>query len=376
MSDIAPPDGPTPRILHLLNALSLSGAELMLTSAARELGAQRSTVLATGEQVGDFAAQLLSAGYSVVHLPFARSPRYFLALARLIGRNRFDIVHVHPERARLWHILLARLMGTAVVTTVHAEFPFTGLLRLRKALGRRLAARLGARFIACSRRVARNEQTRFGIAPRVILNWANPHRGPSGAMPREQLREQLALPDSAFVTLSIANEAPVKNLDALVEAVALTEAGHVHLHAGSVSPALRARAEQFAPDKIRFLGPVDDIARCLETSDALVCCSFAEGGPLVLLEAALSALPCVITDVGIVEDFRDLAGVRIVAPDPRSIARGIAAMRDLAPAQRHVLGQQLAAFALARHTPAVGGAQYAALYRSLAWHERFGRPHA
>lgn len=356
-----------PRVLHLLNELCVSGAELMLVAGAGQLGAVGSTVLSTGKQCGSSAGALQQAGFRVNHLPFARSPWYFLQLLAFIRRGRFDVVHVHPERARLWHTLVARMCGVPVVTTLHSEFTFDGALRWRKRLGRQLARLAGARFVACSRRVARNEAERFGLDPQVILNWSDAARiKPADEALRRHYRSELGLPATAFVTVSIANESPAKNLYALADAVAAGPPDHYHLHLGLVTDRFAALAQQRAGDRMVLCGQVAGIDHYLCAGDAFVCSSLFEGGPLALIEAALAGLPCVTTEVGIAEEFRDQPGVFFVAPEGASIEAGIARVRAMTAKARMAAGEALAAQARRNHLPAAGAAHYAALYRQLA----------
>jgi len=357
---------PPPRVLHLLFELTLSGAERMLASAANELAAAGSTIVATSPNVGRFAGDLAAAGYRIVHCPFARSLRHFIDIAKILRAGSFDVVHIHLEQARIWYLLLARLLGLPAVATIHAEFRFDGALRRRKAVGRRLAALFGVRFVACSERVARNERARFGTTPAVIANWTDPARLVTTDGARDRLRSSLRLSPDTFVTVSIANEAPIKNLAALVRAVAMQGPGHIHLHLGQVSPELACLVAELASGRLLLLGEVEAIGPYLAASDAFLCTSFAEGGPLVLIEAALAGLPCVTTDVGVVEEFGSMPAMVIVEPDPSAISAGIDRVRAMTPAERRRQGAELATFAGRRYVPAVGGRHYAALYRALS----------
>src|SRR5262249_51085745 len=125
------------RVLHILNELRYSGAEIMLASAApwflnEEMEA---TILSTGDKIGAFAGELRGCGYGIEHIPFEKRFSFLVKIRRLIQRGRFDIVHIHCERAypiyaaAAWHVAPA-------VRTVHHLFDFRGLLRFRKILER------------------------------------------------------------------------------------------------------------------------------------------------------------------------------------------------------------------------------------------------
>ncbi len=92
------------RVLHVLAELHPSGAESMLLSA-RPVFLENGfdgEILSTGRAVGPFASLLRAAGYKVHHIPFAKSPRFFLDVYRLMRRGGYDVIHLHTERANFW----------------------------------------------------------------------------------------------------------------------------------------------------------------------------------------------------------------------------------------------------------------------------------
>jgi glycosyltransferase involved in cell wall biosynthesis len=79
----------------------------------------------------------------------------------------------------------------------------------------------------------------------------------------------------------------------------------------------------------------------MAAADGYVMSSAWEGLPMVLLEAAASALPIVATDVGgnrdIVEDGR--SGMLVAPHDPTALWAAMAEVMVMAPPQRAALGQ-------------------------------------
>lgn len=66
---------------------------------------------------------------------------------------------------------------------------------------------------------------------------------------------------------------------------------------------LQTLAAEVAPGRVRFLGTSHEPSRIMAAADALVLPSATEGMPGVLIEAGLSALPVVATDVGGVSEI-------------------------------------------------------------------------
>lgn len=103
----------------------------------------------------------------------------------------------------------------------------------------------------------------------------------------------------------------VKGVPLLLEAVARVRAAHPGVQltvvgAGDDRAGLEAQAAALGlGDAVRFAGlmPQDQVAARLEESDILVLPSFAEGVPVVLMEAMASRIPVIATRVGGVQEL-------------------------------------------------------------------------
>ena len=129
----------TLRVLHVLGELKPSGGETMFRIAAPLFAAEGvvAEIVATGPQIGIYAPQLAHAGYKLHHIPFSKTPFFFIALYRLMRAGRYDVLHLHTECANFWIGLVAlSLRPRRVLQTVHASFTFSGNLRLRRKVQR------------------------------------------------------------------------------------------------------------------------------------------------------------------------------------------------------------------------------------------------
>lgn len=358
-------------VLHILGELRPSGAERMLVIAAdafRELGVT-AEVLGTGSFVGAYADELASAGYRIHHVPFRKTPAFFMDVLG-IARGRFDAIHIHLERASFWLSLTALAARAPVVLkTIHSYFDFTGNLRVRRLVQRRLMNRMGVVQVAISRAVQENEKRRFGIETALVYNWfdSNAYR-PCEPEFRARARTDLALPPGRFVLVVVGNCSDIKNHRALLEAIAiLPEAERPFLlHAGdeAAAPGERAMAESLGiSNNVRFLGAVADVRIPLAAADAYVMPSRVEGLGLAALEAIATGLPAVLSDVGGLSDLRDhFRGLVYVQPTPGSIAAGLRAVQADASDQRP---DAVANARAAREVFSIdaGAAAYARMYR-------------
>ena len=122
---------------------------------------------------------------------------------------------------------------------------------------------------------------------------------------------------------------PIKGVDMLLDAINLIEGAPRLRLAGPVNDRYgNELRERFGRSgSIEFVGEPDDIPGFLRSLDLYVLPSRSEGMSMALLEAMATGLPIVATDVGSNRAvLADGAAGLVVAPDPRSIADGIARM--------------------------------------------------
>ena len=106
--------------------------------------------LATDSSIGLYAEQMAAAGFTIHHLPIESPLTHLVCLYRLFRRERFDVIHVHTERAFFWYALVARLASVRhIVRTVHSVFDFHGPLWAERWVQRHVASGLlGERAVA------------------------------------------------------------------------------------------------------------------------------------------------------------------------------------------------------------------------------------
>lgn len=355
------------KVAHILNELRFSGAEIMLAAAANEfLSAGPVMIIGTSDRLGEFGPSLIRAGYQIVHKPYHRSPSYFASLGRFLKTEGVDLVHIHSERSALSYSLMARQYGLASVRTIHNEFNFEGTLRLRRVVTRRMAGVMGTAHVACSPSVQRNELARYGLKTELINNWIDPERVPvPSESTRDAMRCALKIDQNELVALSIANEAPAKNLEALFSGVLEVAKRGINIrlyHCGVIGPDLQRIADAAPDGSIVALGTVADVKPYLSACDLFLSTSFNEGGQISLLEAAAAGLTCITTEVGIAGAFNGRPATVFIAPNADALANAvvIAAQRDSTDLLRE--GRSLASWAREYFVPERGAREYHELY--------------
>jgi glycosyltransferase involved in cell wall biosynthesis len=180
-----------------------------------------------------------------------------------------------------------------------AHWSAAGLRRLRSTALLRFAAAVVVLWPGA----ATTLRARRGLDPqriRVIPNGAPAGRGHvAGDHARARARAELGLAPEGPVIVFVGALSAEKRVDRAVRAlVTLEDARLVVVGDGPLRDDLEDLARRLAPGRVRFTGAFDDVGPAYAAADALVLPSTTEGMPAVLIEAALSGVPAVATDVG------------------------------------------------------------------------------
>lgn len=336
------------RVLHILGAIERSGAEAMLLAAVPLFEAEgvQSELLSTGEVIGERAPAFKALGVMVRHIPFAKSPRFFARLSRLVRDAECDVVHLHTERAALWVELVARMAGAPlVVRSVHGYFTPTGWLRARRIVGRWLASHvLGVRHIYVSQSVEDNERSVLHGDGLLVPNGIDvdafmPARSRDDV---RKVREEFGIPVSAVALVSVGSCTEVKQHGDVIRALAQLsreEANVRYLHVGD-GPLLREEqrlaGELGVQDLTIFASARDDVSRILGACDILIMPSRREALGMSALEASACGLPIVAYDVPGLRDVveHEVTGL-LVEPTVKALADGVARLASTPATRMH-----------------------------------------
>lgn len=320
---------PTLRVLHVLGELKPSGGETMFRIAAPLFAAKgvEAEIVSTGPEMGIYAPQLADAGYKLHHIPFSKTPGFFIKLYRLMRSGRYDVLHLHTECANFWIGMMAlTLLPRTVLQTVHSSFEFSGNLRLRRKVQRLILQAFGLVAVAISPSVEKNERARFGRKTRLVQNWYDSNRfTPPTESEQKQARESLGISSSETVIVTVGNCSAIKNHRALLDALALLPSASrpLYLHVGieeSCHPEQKYAQELGIAEQVRFLGPLQDVRQALYASDIFVMPSLFEGFGIAAVEALATGLPALFTDVPGLCDFRAVYdGICYAKPEASSL---------------------------------------------------------
>lgn len=295
-----------------------SGAPLAVWNLIRRLSPSRYEVaLATGPW-GDLAEEVAASGVPVFRVPAlwrevnpALDVAALWQLMRIIGKDRYDLVHCHRSKAGFLGRLAARLCGVrAVAYTPHGNVLEGYFGRAGTWLFARLegaAAPLADRIVSLTRReiaqyleegIGRPEQHTF------IHNGIDLDAFARGGRDRAAVRREMGVPPDAFLILSVGRIVPVKGhvhlIGALPEVLRrFPDAAVLIVGGGPLRRDLEARARSLGvADRVLLPGHREDVAGVLEAADLFALPSLNEGLGLALVEAMAMGLATVASGVG------------------------------------------------------------------------------
>jgi glycosyltransferase involved in cell wall biosynthesis len=364
-----PGSEPRVRILRVIARLNMGGPALhvaYLTEGLERRGYDTTLVsgsLARGEDSMAFVAD--ARGVEVVRIDELgreisplRDLMATIRLARLIRKERPQILHTHTAKAGTVGRVAARLAGSRrppiVVHTFHGHVlrGYFGPVRTLffRWLERWLAS--GTTVLVAVSPQVRDDLVALGIAPRerfvvIRLGIELDERVAPERNGRDESRRYLGIPGDRFAVGWIGRMTAVKRTDdVLVAFKRLRDSGVdavlCMVGDGPDRAGLEQRAHELgvARDTV-FVGYQEDVAPFYAAFDALVLPSVNEGTPVSVIEALAAERPVVVTRVGgvpdIVRDGED--GFLVEAGATDDLADRLAQLaRD--PALRARMGKQ------------------------------------
>lgn len=252
----------------------------------------------------------------------------YFAEAVVAGRylTRAGCGHVHTHYASNVAILAARVFGLEASATIHGSAEFIDPV----------AQRLTAKIAACTfvRAISMYGQSQLMLAS-PVEQWGKFDVVRLGVDPTAFApdAERAAGGDRLHV-VSVGQLQPAKGFHLLIDAVArAVRAGHdltlTIAGGGELGGSLAAHARALGvADRVALVGALNhrEVADLYCRADVFVLASFAEGIPVVLMEAMAAGLPCVATRItGIPELVRDgVDGVLVTPSDVDDLTGALA----------------------------------------------------
>lgn len=270
---------------------------------------------------GPLAARVREKGIQVQAVPFSRSLfslvqhwRAYRELRALLQREQFEMVHVHTPVAALIGRLAARRAGVQkIVYTAHGFYFHDRMPGWKKRLFLALEW-LGGRCTDIlltqaeeDAETARQHNLCRGGVVEAIGNGVDPDRftpETDGAI-RRRVRAMLGTRDDRCVIIMVGRLVAEKGYPELFRAVRDVDADLWVVgerlasdHAQDIGGEIAAvHNDPKLAGKVRFLGLRNDVPDLLKAADIFTLPSHREGMPRSIIEAMMSALPVVATNI-------------------------------------------------------------------------------
>ena len=267
---------------------------------------------------------------------------FYFAEAVAVGdwmRQR-QIPHVHTHYVSTVGLIVKQMFPVTLSITFHGPAEFENVV------GSNLREKVAASLFSCA-------ISRFGLGQLMYASgyaeWAKLELTPLGVDPADFPPRTFRPNPSPFQIVCVGRLAPVKGQHLLVEAMErLVRSGrNIRLRLAGDGPdraALQQDVQGRGLEKhVLFEGNVnqDKLRELYRESDALVLASFAEGLPVVLMEAMAMEIPCVAPWVNGIPEIitHESDGLTVPPGDAEALAGAIGRLMDDAEF-RQALGQK------------------------------------
>jgi colanic acid/amylovoran biosynthesis glycosyltransferase len=254
--------------------------------------------------------------------------------------KRHGLTHVHTHYASTVGFLVQRIFPVTLSVTFHGSAEFLN------PAGFRLEEKVQASLFCCA-------ISQYGISQLMYAcgypEWPKLEVTSLGVDPDRFQPRPFRPSPAPFEVICVGQLAPVKGLHLLIAAIAalVKEGRHIRLRFagdGSEISALRQDVQNRGlSERVSFEGSVnqDKLLDLYRESDALAMSSFAEGLPVVLMEAMAMEIPCVAPWVNGIPEIitHETDGLLVPPGDPEALASAIGRLMDDAEL-RLALGQR------------------------------------
>ena len=299
-----------PTICHVIHALGVGGAEVLVDQMIRRMQKDFRCIVAVLDEIGEIGTRLQDDGFIVEHLH--RQPGIdrgcATRLRQFADREGAEILHAHQCTPFFQAMLSRGLTGRRpVVFTEHGRhFPDTP--SRKRAIVNRMLLKRCDRLFGCGAAVRQALIDNEGLPEsrvEVIYNGVD-LKALSKPTPgaRERVRTEFGYSDNDFVAVQVARLHELKDHQTALKAV--DEARHKIpglrlLLAGdgdqrsAIEQTIRERSLE---QTVTLAGTRKDIADLLSASDVFLLSSISEGIPLTVIESMAARRPVVSTAVG------------------------------------------------------------------------------
>ena len=292
-------------IAHIINSFEMGGLEKLLVYFLKELDHNRFKSSVIGlENIGDLKSSFESLKVSVFALQKRKGTDLSLIkkISQIIKEQNIHLIHTHNLGSHFYGSLAAIMSG--LKPRVHSQHGIETHFGIKEYLKHQYLNNKNDYFICVSKGVENFVRNKW----RPRCNLLTIHNGISSSFKNIQItqnvRAQIGIPKNSKVIGHVGRLSEVKDQSTLINAfhLLLQKDNNVSLIIIGDGP-LKTTLEAIANDlgigeKVYFLGFRNDIRDILNILDVFVLSSLYEGISVALLEAMITSIPVVVTEVG------------------------------------------------------------------------------
>ncbi len=328
-----------PAICHVIHAMGVGGAEVLVDQMVRLLSNEFHCVVAVLDEIGDIGERLRLDGFTVEHLN--RQPGIDRGCAKRLkefaDREGAEILHAHQYTPFFQSMLSRGLFGRRpVVFTEHGRH-YPDLPSRKRWIVNRLMLRSCDRLIGCGGAVRQALIDNEGLPEsrvEVIYNGIDlKSLGKPSDDARERIRAEFGYASTDFVAVLVARLHELKDHQTALRAIDAARKqipGLRLLLAGNGDQ--RAAIEQTIGERglqqtVTLAGTRKDVADLLAASDVFLMSSISEGIPLTVIEAMAARRPVVSTAVGGIPELVEHGVTGFLAPSRDDVSLAAALIK-------------------------------------------------
>lgn len=320
-------------ILHIISAPASGGAEVYVKDLAKCLASQGHNLhvafLSNASDVGrdpvyeeNFLNDLKSSGVNIYIIGNETRKKPWLGMLRIkryISDHNIDICHTHLA----YGVFFSFLLMIPVVYTHHTISPRWGKFTYT------LFNKIVDEYIGISKTCATALSSYTGRSVNVIMN----------AVADDKFRKYIRVRNrEKIITIAMVGRLNIhKDYLNILQALNFLDETYKNkiriLIAGEGDRDYKKKLMDFIEkkkltDMVTFVGVKENIPEFLYQADVFLMSSSTEGLPIALIEATISGLPCIVTDVGgCAEVIANSENGIVVAPQkPQDLAEAIASL--------------------------------------------------
>ena len=297
------------KVLHIVGKMNRGGLETFIMNNYRKIDRNKIQFdfVVTKAGIGHYDEEIISLGGNIYKLtpPSESLLKYISELKRLLKEKKYDVVHSHVLFSSGINLKIAKLCGVKK-RIAHSHNTSDGkknsiIRKIYRRYMRFLILRYSTNLLACGNEAGKflyGDKKKFSI----INNGIDFELFRENKYTKEQLREKFKLPRDKFIIGHIGRFNKQKNHMFLLEIFnyVLSKNDNAYLALigdGDLKEKVIIRAKEMGiEEKVKFMGIQEEIPYLLKTFDVFLLPSLFEGLPVVLIEAQVSGVRCVVSD--------------------------------------------------------------------------------